>query len=103
MDLILTLFGVSLGLTLVFELAFAFCFGLRSGGELLLVVLVNVLTNPAAVWLHWCFGIPQIPLEIVVVLVEYYVYREFKISRPLALSALANGVSWGLGLILQML
>lgn len=103
MDFYLTLFGISLGLTLLFELAVALCFGLGSRDRLILVILANILTNPAAVWLHWAVGIPQIPIEIVVVLTEYYVYRKFYIPRPLLFSLAANGVSWGLGLILQLL
>lgn len=103
MDLILPLFGISLGLTLAIELAVALGLGLRGRDNLTLVVLVNILTNPAAVWLHWALGIPQIPIEIVVVLVECYVYRQFKVNRPLLLSCAANGISWSLGLVLQML
>lgn len=103
MDWLLTLFGVSLGLTLVIELIVALLFGLRRRDDLILVVLVNILTNPAAVWLHWAAGIPQIPIEVVVVLVEFYVYRQFKVKNPLGLSCAANGISWTLGLILQML
>ena len=103
MDLMLPFFGISLGLTLAIELIVARCFGLRGKDQLVLVVLVNILTNPAAVWLHWAVGIPQIPIELTVVLVEWYVYREFKVKYPLTLSCAANGISWGLGLILQML
>lgn len=101
------MFGVSLGLTLVIEGIVGLCFGLRSREQIILLVLVNVLTNPAAVWLHNAVGVPQIPIEISVVIIEYYVYRSFRkshaIPRPLLLSVTANGVSWGLGLLLTLL
>lgn len=103
MDLILILYGMSLGLTLLIELSFCWLWGLRSREQLELVFLVNLLTNPAAVWLHTAVGIPQIPVEVLVVITECYVYRQFKQPRPLLLSVLANGISWGLGLVLQML
>lgn len=103
---LLKMFGISLVLTLVIELAVVRCFGLRTERQVLLVVLVNILTNPAAVLLNW-LGVPQIPIEIGVVLTEYYVYQSFSkssnwnISHPLALSIAANGISWGLGLLIQ--
>lgn len=101
------MFGVSLGLTLVIEGLVGLCFGMRTREQLLLLVLVNVLTNPAAVWLCNGLGMPQIPIEILVVIIEYYVYHSFRKSHslphPLLLSLTANGVSWGLGIILQLL
>ena len=103
MKVILLMYGISLGLTLLIELPVCFALGLRTRDQLELVFLVNLLTNPAAVWLHTCAGIPQIPVEILVVITEFYVYRQFKQSRPLLLSLVANGVSWGLGLVLQLL
>ena len=101
---IVEMFAVSFALTLLIEFAVFLCFGLRSRRCLKLLLLVNLLTNPAAVLLHW-LGIPQIPIEIAVVLVEWQVYRPFsqEIPHPFALSLTANGVSWGLGLLIQFL
>lgn len=102
MDLVKT-FGISLALTLILELPVAWFFGMR---DLKLAVLVNVLTNPAAVLLH-LLGIPQIPIEIGVVLVEWAVYRSFAseenwhIRHPAALAIVANGISWMVGVLLQ--
>ena len=73
MNYFLEMFGISLALTLLLELLIGLCFGYRSGKLLLLVLLVNVLTNPGAVLLHW-LGIPQIPIEIVVVFLETIIY-----------------------------
>lgn len=100
---ILLMFTLSLGLTLLIELAVARCFGLKSRDDRILVILVNVLTNPAAVWLHGFWGVPQVPIELLVVIIEYYVYYHFRIPRPLGLSLTANGISWGLGLLIQLL
>lgn len=103
MSYIIIMYGLSFLLTLVIELPICYTWGLRSRDKLELAFLVNLLTNPAAVFLHTSVGIPQIPVEILVVLVECYVYHQFKIKHPLLLSLIANGISWGLGLVLQML
>lgn len=103
----LQMFGLSLGLTVAIELIVGWLFGLHSREQLLLLILVNVLTNPAAVWLHHFMGLPQLPIEIAVVIVECYVYHSFQQelhrSRPLLLSLTANGASWALGLLIQLL
>lgn len=103
----LLMYSLSLGLTLLVEGIVGWCFGLRSRKQLLLLVLVNILTNPAAVWLHVFAGIPQIHIEIAVVIIECYVYyifrRSHQFAHPLLLSLTANGVSWGLGMLIQML
>lgn len=107
MSYYILMFGISLGATLLLELIVALCFGLRGRKQLILVILVNLLTNPAAVWLHSFWGIPQIPIELLVVIIEYYVYHSFRrerhISHPLLLSVAANGISWGTGLLLTLL
>lgn len=89
--------------------------GSRAARILLLSVLVNILTNPAAVFICW-LGRMYLPLwlkwplelavETLVVAVEGYVYFSFRekplwrIERPLLLSAWANGCSWLLGKII---
>ena len=100
---ILLMYGISFGLTLLIELPICWLLGLRSREQLELVFLVNLLTNPAAVWLHTSAGFPQIPVELLVVIIEFYVYRQFNQPCPLRLSLTANGVSWGLGFVLQLL
>ena len=108
MQSILTMFVLSFGLTLLFELPVCWLFGLHSRETLTLAFLVNLLTNPAAVFLSW-LGIPQIPIEIAAVLTECYVYHAFSnhpgysIRHPFALSLTANGVSYGLGLLIQLI
>lgn len=119
---LIEMFGVSLLLTIVVELAVVFLvsrvrfplFGQRQGKGIALVVLVNVLTNPPAVLL--CFlgrlYMPlvselsvQLAVEIVVVAVEACIYHSFakepqwQIKRPILLAVIANMCSWLLGVV----
>ena len=92
-------------------------FGQHCGKGVLLVVLVNVLTNPPAVLLCWLSGlymskIPAIAVQLVVetavVLVEACIYRSFaqrpqwKIDRPVRLAVIANVCSWLSGAIFTL-
>lgn len=83
---------------------------------ILLIILVNVLTNPAAVLLCWLgrMYLPgtanrpvQLVVEIAVIAVEAWVYCSFSgkarwgIRRPVMLSVIANLCSWMTGVIVQ--
>lgn len=92
-------FAMSLGLTLLFELPIAYLWGLRKRA-LLTVLAANLMTNPLAVALH-LMGIPQIPIEIGVVLAEGAAYSLHFEKRPWLLAIFSNAISWGIGLILQ--
>lgn len=92
------IFLLSLGLTLAFELPIACLWGLR-GRELITVLAANVMTNPLAVALHLS-GIPQLPIEIGVVLLEGFAYSSHFERSPWLLALVSNALSWGLGLIL---
>lgn len=110
---LIEMFGVSLLLTLVIELVVAIGFRIPAGKNWLPIVLVNLLTNPAVVFLNWVIGIYepqlrgiglQIPLEILVVLVEFGIYKSFsragwKCKSPLCLALVSNGISWLLGVL----
>ncbi len=111
---IVSMFAISLALTLVIETAVAAAFGVRLLG-LKVVWLVNTLTNPAAVCAIWLlkqrfFTVSdlwiQIPVEAAVILVEALIYRSFakdpvwRLRRPVLLAVTANLVSWGTGLVL---
>lgn len=91
-------FALSLGLTLLLELPAAYLWGLR-GRQLLTVFAANLMTNPLAVALH-LWGIPQLPIEIGVVLAEGAAYSLHFEKRPWLLALVSNALSWGLGLIL---
>ena len=96
----LEIFALSLGLTLLIEVPIAYCWGLRRR-ELVTVIAANVMTNPLAVALHLT-GIPQIPIEIGVVLAEGYAYSLLFDKRPWRLSLISNALSWGIGIIMQL-
>lgn len=101
--------GVSLALTLLFELGFALACGIRRR-DLLLVALANVLTNPVvvltALLCRAYTSLPEAayvaPMEALAVLTEALVYKKGAehIRRPLLFSLCANAVSYGLGLAL---
>ena len=93
------IFAMSLWLTLLFELPIAYLWGLRKRA-LLTVLAANLMTNPLAVALH-LMGIPQIPIEIGVVLAEGAAYSLHFEKRPWLLAIFSNAISWGIGLILQ--
>lgn len=101
------MFTVSLVLTWLIELTVAAAMGLRGKKSIYLVLLVNLLTNPAAVLLCH-LGIPQLPVEIAVITVEALIYTSFakdsrwQIAHPIILSAAANLIAWFAGILLQM-
>lgn len=95
----LKIFALCLGLTLLIELPIAYFWGLRRR-ELVTVLVANVMTNPLAVALNLC-GIPQVPIELGVVLAEGFAYRLHFDKRPLCLAIVSNAVSWGIGLVLN--
>ena len=109
----LTRLAVSLTLTVAIEGITALLWGLRGRRELTLTVLVNCLTNPAAVLLrwvslglwHWSGPWPLLALEAAVVLAEWRCYRAFsrKLRRPLLFSLTANAASFGAGCLLNLL
>lgn len=112
LDFIWTLL-ISLGLTLFFEIFFCLFFKIRNVHDLALVVLVNIITNPPVVLLHYLLSqktqLPQVlivlVLEIAAVMVEGLYYKRYakKINRPFLFSVGANAFSFLTGLIIQQL
>ena len=109
---ILPTFALSLGLTLILELAVALLCRLR-GRDLLLVILVNILTNPAVVYLDMSCGalfpngrdLWQIPLELAAIAAEGFCYARFAadVRRPWMFALVANVFSYSCGLLIQTL
>jgi hypothetical protein len=103
--------AISLALTLVFEMSFFYIVGKRNKKDLLLVIMVNVLTNPVVVLLYWLAYfytnwntvIVLIPLEAFAVLTEGYYYRKYGqgFKRPFLFSFAANAFSFTLGFLVQ--
>ncbi len=96
MEYLVKTFGVSLVLTLLLELPLAYAWGVR---DWKVIVAANLMTNPLAVALH-LWGIPQIPIEIGVVLAEWGVYKMHGFRNPFLLALGSNLVSYGIGLLL---
>ena len=109
---LITSLGLSLALTVAFEAGFFFLTGKRDKKDLLLLLLVNVITNPVVVlsfWLaasytNWNGYIVLIPLELFAVLTEGYYYKKYGNSfrRPFVFSLAANMVSFWAGEFIQL-
>lgn len=102
--------ALSLGLTLLAELGAGLLLGLRRKQDLLLVALVNVLTNPVVVLvlnLACLYGFYSwylvAALELAALLTEGLLYRgrlEYRKINPFLLSWILNSISYFGGLIL---
>ncbi len=104
-------FVISLLLTLMLEFAASLIFRVR-GRDLLLFLLVNIFTNPVAVYLDMLcrdlypsvsIFVWQVPIELCVVAAEGLIY--FKLSKnirlPWVFAVVANVFSYGVGLVLN--
>ena len=104
---------ISLILTLVFESGFFFIVGKRDKKDLLLLILVNIITNPIVVLSYWLIVlftnlnqyIMLIPLELFAVAFEGHYYKKYGRSfrRPYLFSLAANIFSFGIGELIQRL
>lgn len=99
-------FLLPLVLTIAFEGVIALVWGLRRW-DLLLFMLVNVLTNPAAVLLHALFPgwAVTAALELGIVAVEGLCYDRlgYAVRRPWLFSLCANAFSFCLGLVVDIM
>lgn len=100
---------ISLVLTLFIELAFALLWGIRRK-DLLLVALVNVLTNPLVVLVHslllpYGFLFHTLLPELWAVGTEAAIYYRKKthIPHPVLFGLLANILSYCIGILLQLI
>lgn len=104
---------LSLIMTIMFETGFFLVIGKRNKKDILLVILVNVITNPVVVLLHWLAAsytdwnmiLILIPLELSAILVEGYYYKKYGgwFNRPYLFSTAANIFSFGTGALIQIL
>ena len=110
---LLTSLAFSLALTIVLEVGFFLIIGKRDKKDLILLLSVNVLTNPvvvlsfwiAALYTEWNPVIVLIPLELLAVLTEGYYYKKYGrcFRHPYLFSLTANLVSFGVGELIQQL
>ncbi len=104
---------ISLLLTCIIELTAAFIMGPSDKKSMLLVLLVNTLTNPVVVLLNFLnreyFGLPTAAvvavLEIAAVITEGFCYKTFdeKRRRPYLCSLIFNAVSYCTGIVINFL
>lgn len=97
----------SLILTILIEVVFAFCFGVRDKNDYLLICLVNVLTNPPVVLIHtWLLVsfslgglLVKLPLELLAIGIEALFYKKYakQILNPVLFSVMANASSFLIG------
>lgn len=107
MSFYISALGISLSLTLALESGYALLCR-RRGKELLLIALMNLLTNPPTVLAALLQGkawAGYIPLEAAVVVVEWLILKRFAggIRNPFLLALGLNMFSFGAGLILTAL
>ena len=108
------MFVISLIMTECIEIIAAVCLGIRKQSCLLLIILVNCLTNPPVVFLAWtarASGIVTeeyrkvflyIIIEILVVIAEGFIYHRFmkENEHPFLFSLCTNVISFGIGCLL---
>jgi len=103
---------IALLLTLALEWLFARLWGIRSRDDTKVLILTNILTNPAVNLLHALlavlWGWPALPvvaaLEVGAVGIEWLCYRALSdIYRPFLFSLCANAFSFCTGYLLQLL
>ena len=108
LTILLPALGVSLFLTLVLEGLFGLIWGVNGKRDWLLLLLVNVVTNPIVVTLHYCVSSAWVftaVLEVSAVLAEWLAYRKWgRIVRPAFLFSLcANRFSYFCAMLIHML
>lgn len=104
--------AISLLLTIALETGFFLLIGKREKKDILLLVMVNILTNPVVVLLYWLTAIYSdwntvavlVPLELFAVLTEGYYYKKYgrNFKHPYLFSLNANAFSFGMGLLVQI-
>ena len=108
---ILASLAISLILTLALETGFFFIAGKRNIKDLLLLVMVNIITNPAVVLIYWLMIMYTdlhraaiiVPLELFAVFIEGRYYKKYghDFKHPYLFSIAANAFSFGSGVIIQ--
>lgn len=114
---ILTSLGISLLLTLILEIVFFLVVQAMvkryNTKDLILVAMVNILTNPVVVLLNWLAVLYTnfdrvtiiVPLELGAILIEGFIYAKCgkRFKQPYIFSLGANVFSFGVGLLIQMI
>lgn len=111
---IVKVFATCLILTIIIEGITSFILGYRSLKEQLIVLLINVATNPVAVYCSWIISLLKnnvlknclvVLVEIVVVIVETIMLKKFNTKKKLPFFLIAlinNATSFILGLFINI-
>jgi len=105
---------ISLALAIILEVIFIHFYEVATVKEdLIFVLLINVVTNPIVVAISSSLTsltnlnkwIIQIPLEIIVVFVEWLFYKKYinYIKRPFRCALFANGISYFLPIVITFI
>ena len=107
---------ISLGLTLLIELLVALILGIRNKEDMLIVILVNTLTNPVVVFCANCilllesnlvYNVYVAVVEVLVVMIEWKIYQSFFSERyqhsSFFLSLICNLSSFLFGMIVNFI
>ena len=108
LTMLLPALGISLALTLVLESVSGLIWGVKGKRDWILLLLVNAVTNPIVVTLHYCvssFWGFTLVLEMAAVIAEWLAYRKWgRSTKPAFLFALcANVFSYFCGLLFNLL
>ena len=109
-DLIYSLF-----LTIIIEVMVSFLLGIKSKKDILIVILVNICTNPVLVYITNCtllfsnlnmkiYYITVMIMEFGVIITEsllYKKYLKYKDKSPLTISLINNTISYGIGFLIS--
>jgi len=108
---VLASLALSLGLTVALEAGLYLATGKRSKKDLLLLVAVNVVTNPAVVlsfllldsFTNWNRYAMLAPLELLAIMAEGRYYEKYGsvFRRPYLFSLAANALSFGFGELIR--
>lgn len=100
---------ISLTSTIFFEETVSLFWGIRNKKDILLILLVNIITNPLVVFIYYIFNhynignpiITKLLLESVAIFAEGAYYRKYgvNIKRPFLFSFCCNVVSFGIGVL----
>lgn len=106
LTILLPALAISLALTLLLEGLFGLIWGIKGKRDWILLLLVNVVTNPIVVTLHYCvstFWGFTIVLEVFAVVAEWLAYRKWgrSTSPALLFSLCANCFSYFSGLLIN--
>ena len=106
---------ISLILTIIIEVPIAILLGVRNKNDIKIAIWANVLTNPAVVFISNCsmlivnqfwYSIIVAILEILAVIVEFWVYNNFLVkykNSPFKLSLICNAISFLAGIVINKL